>query len=80
MINYKHVPMYVRYFWQPWMGDKSTGCALPEKSEVEKINIRISCLNQVQRKELFKLISENYEVKIIKKKTFLSIVRNAKEK
>lgn len=72
--------MYVRYFYQPWMGDKCTAGALPEKSEVEKINTRILCLNPIQRKELFKLISKNYEVKIIKEKTFLSIVRNERGK
>lgn len=79
MINSKYIPMYVRYFWQPSMSYRCPDKPLPEQTEVEKIHARILCLDTRKRNELFKMISANYELKIIKKKTFLSLVQKTKE-
>ncbi len=78
MINSEHKPMYIRYFWQPSMSYRDNSGALPKQTEVEKIITRISCLDTNQRKELFKKISEYYRLKIIKEKTFLSLVQKRK--
>ncbi|MBR3510467.1 MAG: hypothetical protein IKN73_00185 [Alphaproteobacteria bacterium] len=74
MINYRHIPQYVRYFYYPGMwdnsGQKQHTKSIKTKNIIKenkftKINMLIVNLTEKQRKKLFYWIYFNYKNEVI---------------